>query len=117
MISYELAKQLKDAGFPQISHAFYTVVEGEKPMYGHLTEICTEPFKSVAAPSLEQLIEACGGVFERLSRTDYTKEPKSIEEWEAYSIYIKKDDTSFIGYGKTPEEAVANLWLELHKKE
>ncbi len=63
-------------------------------------------------PTLSELIEACGEKFEELINL---KDKwicygggkdiiKGVEQWHAF------------GEGSTPEEAVANLWLELNKK-
>ena len=55
-------------------------------------------------PSLDELIEACGKEFEALGKSIIS------DKWIAYN---RRDGHSV---GKTPSEAVANLWLELNKK-
>ena len=63
-------------------------------------------------PSIGELIRNCGNKFDflnRLSRTTLLGE--RITTW------IATDAVSLISVsGDTPEEAVANLWLELHAK-
>lgn len=89
MITYELAKQLKDAGF-----------KGSEKW-----EDNGDFFKSpTPTPTLTELIEACGKKFKHLD--------KEGNKWYAYNIsgYAKDEG------GATPEEAVANLWLSLNKK-
>ncbi len=87
-MNYELAKQLKDAGFPQ------------KDICGH----CGTKFHTDTFPTLFELIEACGDRFQRLSRMDY-----------GFRAVGMKDSVIFCD-NNTPEEAVAKLWLELNKK-
>jgi hypothetical protein len=90
-MTYELAKQLKDAAFQ--SETFVCGEKGE-PWY---------------APTLSELIESCGEKFGELS---YFGE-SFTEPWFAgggESIY---DDWEFEKGGYTPEEAVARLWLAL----
>ena len=89
MITYELAKKLKNAGFPQnidYGNSFYE--EGEE----------------VASPSLSELIEVCGNKFSNLERG-------TNGYWK-----VQNNNEPFIRcINSTPEEAVANLWLELNK--
>ena len=99
-MKYELAKKLKDNGFPQ--------------------KIDTEPnfFKDdkgepVAEPTLEELIEACGEGFKNL---EVSGQGFSCE----YGGYIEHCHDNHIGgykfvVGEYPLEAVANLWLALKK--
>lgn len=98
-MTYELAKELKDAGFPN-SEAWEDV-RGQtciKDAHGF--------YQSV--PDLCELIEAC------------TKEPSAFilyirgdtQKWYASSSMGKSsaDDVE----GSTPEEAVAKLWIALN---
>ncbi len=95
-ISYDLAKQLKDAGFPYEKYKGYG---------GHYPD---QPVNEAPtfSPTLSELIEACGEKFDRLL--------KGIE-WSAYWDR-GVEHPPLTGYGSTPEEAVANLWLALNKK-
>ncbi len=96
-MNYELAKQLKDAGFPVIKHEHHG---------GQVTW---------DTPTLSELIEACGDNFEALCLSNY---PKGNKFWQAYPIdeaYKGDCIKDCCGYetGDTPEEAVAKLWLAL----
>lgn len=97
-INYELAKKLKDAGFPH-EHK-------EVCLFNIRTDdICDEI-------TLSELIEACGDRFTCLMKVD--------DEWKAGNYILEQyEDPSFwIEYseGLTPEEAVASLYLKLHEK-
>lgn len=108
MITYELAKQLKDSGFPDNSK-FYT----ERPDMGIDSDGKFRDFApyDCYVPTLSELIEACGDIILW----------KNGEFWEADifngegEIYIDDYFDTSQEY-KTPEEAVAKLWLELNKK-
>jgi hypothetical protein len=111
-MTYDLAKQLKDAGFPQ----------DEKDHTGQhwIDEICsydhpTGDKNECLIPTLSELIEACGKRFRSLGYIDIS------EEWTALafiSAVINDDKYSHMkqGKGKIPEEAVAKLWLALNAK-
>ena len=87
-MNYELQHKLKDAGFPQ---GDCDEIEGDVTY----------------EPSLSELIEACGDLSFKLEWGSNEK------VWYAHgSIGRGGEDTK----GETPEEAVANLWLELNKK-
>jgi hypothetical protein len=99
-MNYELCKKLKDAGFPQIKEPEF----GQGCWYSE-NEHLDEP---VFVPSLSELIKACGDRFEALI--------KQAGGWVAISNiegYMMKQKFKAVD---TPEEAVANLWLELKKK-
>ena len=87
-MNYELAKQLKDAGFPQVDLGGFNF--GDDLNY----------------PTLSELIEACGKNGNNYFAALYNQ----MSEWQATSIYNDE------GKGSTPEEPVANLWLALNKK-
>lgn len=99
MIPYHLAKQLKDAGFPQNVYS---------ENYTNLTEGCLLTEDSDYIPTLSELIEACGDGFDSLLRI------YSIDTW-VWSCNC--DDMGHDGLeGSTPEEAVAMLYLSLHER-
>lgn len=102
-MNYELAKKLKDAGFPQISRVSSSICDE-----GSLRNYDIEP---CFYPNLSELIEACGDRFKRLETCKVPDIETNIEKtvWFAYS---EDDETT----GYTPEEAMAKLWLELNKK-
>lgn len=103
MIIYELCKQLKDAGFPQKPecHAGYTE-EGGRILLQKRKDF-------IYPPTLEELIEACGEGFDCLGRHLDTPRGNG-QTWLAWSNRMENGM-----FGATPEEAVANLWLELNK--
>ena len=88
-MDYELAKKLKDAGFPQ--------------SYGEYMPGSFFGLDDVAKPSLENLLEEVGSPIVLCSLTQ--------GEWGAH---IEKGSLTLMG--SSPEVAVANLWLELNKK-
>ena len=98
-MNYKLAKELKDAGFPQKGRGWHI-----DPL-GHLTNQVGEP----RIPTLSELIEACGEDFGELRRTA-PKRGSVKMRWFAGNLL------DICGLGKTPEEAVARLWLALKKK-
>lgn len=101
-LSYELAKKLKDAGFPQANKDYKGIYLFSKP---------EGMGESVYCPPLPELIEACGDRFKRLETCKVPDIITNIEKtvWFAYS---EDDETT----GYTPDEAISNLWLELNKK-
>ena len=98
-MTYELAKQLKDAGFPQ---------GGGGKWIGSPQKIVWRHDDRAYYPTLEELIEACGGDFCSLGRRD--------AEWSAMPYggdNGRAPHGKFFVLGKTPTEAVAHLWLAL----
>ena len=91
-MTYELAKQLKDAGFPlnMSDHleCVYNKTEFIDGIWYHV-------------PTLSELIEACG---------------TCQLNWYADAKHAQALADGNIGEGSTPEEAVANLWLALNTK-
>ena len=90
-MTYQLAKQLKDAGFPQsLKDDGSNVFMGEgNPM----------------DPNLSELIEACSIKFDALIKRN--------DVWEAGLLNPVVKRWLYYSKGSTPEEAVANLWLDL----
>lgn len=114
-MNYELAKQLKDAGYPGIK------ICEDKGKPGHFDEECDE-----SIPELSELITACGDKFKGLF-SPYSTFCGDIKilQWAAIEVIgetKRADDTPgfFMNWtlvmGSTPEEAVANLWLGSHRK-
>lgn len=94
-MNYELAKKLKNAGFPQNARmgAFISDNDGENgDCYG---------------PTLSELIHECGEGFEMLERDG---------KWWAWEYSGVDGGGGKSGSGQTPEEAVANLWLKLNER-
>lgn len=105
-MNYELAKKLKEAGFPQR----FSVMEG------YYYEMSGQTLPTVKNPTLSELIEACG--------EDFTMLSKDKKIWYAHGITSRayepngdiEDEYMDTFDGRTPEEAVAKLWLALNKK-
>jgi len=92
MISYKLAKQLKEAGFP-------------------IKRVSNSDFAYV--PTLSELIEACGDRFGELTKW------RGDKCWSAGGGKMDGVDEiawEFESIGNTPEEAVAKLWFKLNKR-
>ena len=102
-MNYELAKKLKDAGFPQNMDRYH--YDGKNNQTSALDE------DGIDFPTLSELIEACGDEIIGISK--YNNGEYAKDGW--YAMYHKPamSNTTFI-YGSTPEEAVANLWIQLH---
>lgn len=93
-MNYQLAKKLKDAGFPQKDRGNFI---GPPDV-----EIINTPL-AIYVPTLSELIEACVG-----DRLDfYLKNSTLTVHWSAGM-------NGRVGNGETPEEAVANLYLALN---
>lgn len=118
-MEYQLAKELKDAGFPMIkwwkplpkSMASGEIFILEGGYVSLLVEDNENPFKGEnmawILPTLSELIEACGdeGVF----TLDWRK---GRNTWE---VLVHRNGTDYESSGSTPEEVVARLWLALNK--
>jgi hypothetical protein len=109
-MDYDRAKKLKNAGFPQRKGIDGTNTSAQIK-YGFPIYVCEHGNQcedtrwcpsSVFYPTLSELIAACGNDFFRLE--------SMMEGWECRGRNVQNS------YGSTPEEAVANLWLELNKK-
>ena len=105
-MTYELCKQLKDAGFPQIIRiqTSYYKNNGEEqhPSYSVDGGDC------IVNPTFSELIKECGEKFYALNFNRGFK-----IKWMAEGVL--SDDTIIGEAARTPEEAVAKLWLELNK--
>lgn len=101
-MNYELAKRLKNAGFPQGKGQYAFPNPGPDPV--NIASIIYGAY----IPILEELIEACGS-------EQFTLEQQKLGKsfrWRAEDRFL-----SVVVYGSTPAEAVARLWLALNKKE
>ena len=94
-MKYELAKELKDAGFPQAGDGKWIVPPDQ---------LVARKADRIYVPTLSELIKACGDDFRSLERGQ-------DEERKSYWLACKWDSVSWDG--TTPEEAVARLWLAL----
>jgi hypothetical protein len=113
----ELARELKTAGFPlgayRVGHVFYPPERGgEWSEHSRSHGVTITPYdldEHVQAirdgyycPDVADLIEACGERFVRL--------------WVSTSIWTaESDEPSLLARGDSAEEAMAKLWLTLHR--
>ncbi len=102
-MTYELAKELKEAGYPQ---------KGKGEWFNNSTHETTlnEFSDNIYAPTLEELIDACGNeIVIEISKDNQT----TAYEYE----HSNEDGTPYRYYGKNAVEAMANLWLGKKKWE
>jgi hypothetical protein len=92
-MNYELAEQLRDAGFPQSGHGRHI---------GAPSALVWRARDLVYAPTLEELISACGDQFGEIARRDDGR-----FDAVARGGKPKQTDTS-------PTGAAARLWLALN---
>ncbi len=116
MLDYETCRKLKEAGFPQGSplsrHAHILndggFCENERCDFLLRTQY-------VKTPSLSELIEACGKdiILHGPDTSDVGEGcwRSPTKHWSVYKDFF----TNLHGIGSSPEEAVANLYLELKK--
>jgi hypothetical protein len=104
MITYELAKELRDNGFPIIIYSKYGT-NCQKIDSSFLTYDGSDFWK---LPTLSELIEACGDYFNSLTRVKVFKTGKVY--WQDLRPLSRDEFDS-------PEEAVAKLWLAINKKQ
>ena len=137
-MNYELAKKLKDAGFPQRQNednTFGTIFDTHKFLLRENADSRDSPYDSindrtmwiqyfnpayvkemaefvVYVPTLSELIEACG-----VKGTQFTLFGRDKDRWEATNLDgFDLQVQTLTKYGSTPEEAVANLWIALNTK-
>lgn len=125
MIDYKLAKQLKEAGFPQGMGDYLVKNKDEKKHRSfRITEergyenLLAVGYDLIFIPTLSELIEACGDRFFQLFRWDNDKELQG--KWGAvgqlpYYDSNTADTEVFRVDEKTPETAVAKLYLKLNE--
>src|SRR5262245_11965412 len=105
MISFDLAKKLRDAGFPQDGHFYYSL-HTDPPTRWDINVLNYKGLDAtdlVLCPTLEELIKACRKDFDYLMRSD---------KWYAVSD-VKDGDEYISAEGATMTTAVAQLWLVL----
>ena len=110
-MNYELALELKAAGFPQKKKEWNC-------------QYCPEAFgefpdqPEVYKPTLSELIEAVRKINYGLNQ--FSLYGRSSDRWEATAVGVSMRtlESDFIEEsGSTPEEAVARLWLKLNKSD
>jgi hypothetical protein len=113
-MTHELTKELKDAGFQQPQSKYDSGKSGMGyDLSGDIVyyDNCCSFWRGDAEmpdsyiPTLSELIAACGDRFYHLR--------KSVK-WFAATFY---DDHIHELFGDTAEEAVAKLWISLHRKQ
>lgn len=121
MLSYELANELKKAGFPQMGDGYALILDPRPHIVEdeHDRPVTSLPWniyvfrsdlgnKTIYCPTLSELIETCGEGLRMLRRSGETP-----GWWKANNGLI---GTKIIeAEGSTLEEAVARLWLGLKK--
>lgn len=109
-MDYTLAKELKDAGFPQSTHSrgFGVFPSGEVINASFLSE----KYDAVYVPTLEELIEACGQKLVSISRMF---NGRWLDGWGALYHGSELSSAHSLVEGATPTEAVARLWLALKR--
>lgn len=103
-MDYELAKRLKDAGFPQKEFDFHNPFSGK----GWPGDV--RPAEYPYNPTLEELIEACIALQPDAPFRLYIKNGKCRARM--FTANTHQEAPWF--FGSTPIEAVARLWLALH---
>ena len=125
-MNYELAKELKEAGFKHNwtgnggeVKCFYEV--GQQIRSGYVAEEFVPP-EAIPCPTLSELIEACGEEFLGLFKMNH---PNDIGKWGVMRAgvpvkkVVEKNGNTLLAAqfeSSTPEEAVARLWLALNEK-
>ena len=113
MITYELAKKLKDAGYKQIWGA-YTDVNDTSWDECWPEDIEDAEGELVYLPDLSELIEACGNKFGKLESP--LIQGDIFDEGDKERWCVATVDGDDFEWGENPEHAVAKLWLLINKK-
>jgi len=109
-MTYKLAKQLKDAGFPQDKDKegnWYCKGDDDKQRL-EIMHYQNSDGSHVYVPTLSELIESCGDNFSSIEKKKYKA------GWIAEAVPEEGGDWSY-AEAKIPEEAIAKLWLALNK--
>lgn len=124
-MKYELAKELKEAGFPVNRDKLWVkYYNGDWEVMLQVVHQEFGPFsgadEETPTPTLSELIEACPDIKEYHSeKCDFTLRFIG-KEWVAGYTENMGYDGDYLhegGSGSTPEEAVARLWLALNTNE
>ena len=105
-MDYALAHDLKDAGFPQ---------GGNGRWLFNPNAIVVRAQDRAYAPTLEELIEACGERFLMLLKHDDNSGWTAAKEGDV--LFIDGKENPNLSIGLTPAEAVARLWIALAKSQ
>lgn len=127
-MTYELAKELKEAGFPMTAKPRTREIELSLKLDRRFVEdpahpLPPSPTKSgnswqqdyeayvqhaICFPTLSELIEACGDKFREVK--------KHLSKGGFWTASTARQAGGLCERGTNPEEAVARLWLALNKK-
>lgn len=124
-MNYELALKLKNAGFPQeVNTKLYGEAHRWQRACPHedADHPLHRPFfacpEIVKKPPLSELIEACGFLNTGMDSLHLYLMPLGAG-WKASAskavCFLPEDSFETKGFCSSPEEAFANLFLELHK--
>jgi len=102
-MKYELAKELKDSGFPQGGNGAWIVPPDS---------LVSRNEDRVYVPTLEELIEACG---EKFGSVGVQSRRGDSMAWEAKPLMGVLPDQTLSRVGSSAAEAVALLWLALYE--
>jgi hypothetical protein len=103
-MNYDLAKQLKECGFPQFGGGRWIDPSGNTKI-SHGTD-------DSYLPTLSEIIEACGEDFAGLGRNKF--ENGEVKWLASQNIDKFGNWLGRYGHGSSPEIAVAKLWIALH---
>lgn len=116
-MNYKLAKQLKEAGYPQepknrgYYKKEYVYRDCDRGGVFWDKEGVIDSKEVIKVPYLEELIDACEDRFGSLEKVKIGWRAKN---WD--TLYkLKPDKRPVLTIEETPLEAVAKLWLELNK--
>lgn len=114
-LSYELARELKDAGFPKIriGENFNHTVGNHSDDRGGASDYPCDCMKDYF-PTLEELINA-SPMLHGISR--YRNGRRSVKGWWVFGLKSELDSFSEWYEGSTLEEALARYWLAVHNRE
>lgn len=114
MISYSLAKELKEAGFEENPSGATESPDSWVDSQGKYLDFPSGADDTECyVPTLSELIEACGDRFNNLERRHISR--NADDRWLA--VATSKGETPYIYcFGSSAEEAIANLYIEINKK-
>lgn len=123
-MNFELIKELRKAGFPLKKSG-----ESKKKDVSGQTDL-VRTYEEYDFPTLSELIEACAEILLKRNTDEVehslqvyynldSDDKSKIREWGAGYEQTEDGRETLINrsnyFGKTPEEAVARLWLALNK--
>ncbi len=117
-INYDLARKLRDAGFPQDQQDLCDVWLDDSQGVWTREFKNTMPVSACLVPTLAQLIAACGEGFGGLWRSGGKGWTCANPIWNGnWAGSEDEPDNALAFQSITPEEAVAHLWLAINGTE